>query len=76
MVAGSEKQIELADEPTANIAFVPLAMPSTAGPGTIAADNDSFHGASAAASFPAFIMVRLPIIFFCRGGDPVGMLAG
>ncbi|STT03391.1 multiple antibiotic resistance protein MarC [Klebsiella pneumoniae] len=30
---GSEDQIEeLQDEPTANIAFVPLAMPSTAGP--------------------------------------------
>ena len=30
------KSEELQDEPTANIAFVPLAMPSTAGPGTIA----------------------------------------
>jgi multiple antibiotic resistance protein len=30
------KSEELEDEPTANIAFVPLAMPSTAGPGTIA----------------------------------------
>ena len=33
MIASSE---ELEDEPSANIAFVPLAMPSTAGPGTIA----------------------------------------
>jgi multiple antibiotic resistance protein len=30
------KSEELVDEPSANIAFVPLAMPSTAGPGTIA----------------------------------------
>ncbi len=30
------KSEELEDEPSANIAFVPLAMPSTAGPGTIA----------------------------------------
>ncbi len=32
------KSEELQDEPTANIAFVPLAMPSTAGPGTIRDD--------------------------------------
>ncbi|MFP1483525.1 MarC family protein [Escherichia coli] len=32
------KSEELEDEPSANIAFVPLAIPSTAGPGTVSDD--------------------------------------
>ncbi len=58
------KSEELSEEPDANIAFVPLAMPSTAGPGTIAMIISSAstikHGADFA---PWVILVAPPLIF-------------
>ncbi len=58
------KSEELADEPTANIAFVPLAMPSTAGPGTIAMIISSASTVRHGGEFPDWvIMVAPPIIF-------------
>lgn len=69
------KSEELADEPTANIAFVPLAMPSTAGPGTIAMIiRFRFHGASWRRVSRLGHYGRAADYFSCRGGDPVGML--
>lgn len=68
------KSEELADEPTANIAFVPLAMPSTAGPGTIAMIISSASTVRHGGEFPDWVIMVAPPIIFCRGGDPVGML--
>ncbi len=67
-MCGSEKQIEeLADEPTANIAFVPLAMPSTAGPWGPRNDHQFRflrHGGRAS---DWVITGRAPPDYFCRG---------
>lgn len=69
------KSEELADEPTANIAFVPLAMPSTAGPGAHRNDHQfRFHGASWRRVSRLGHYGRAADYFSCRGGDPVGML--
>lgn len=54
------KSEELEDEPSANIAFVPLAMPSTAGPGTIA--MIIMRQSSTFADW--VLMVAPPLIFF------------
>ncbi|VFS87300.1 inner membrane protein [Kluyvera cryocrescens] len=62
------KSEELKEEPTANIAFVPLAMPSTAGPGTIAMIISSASTVKHGADFPDWvIMVAPPIIFALVG---------
>ena len=62
------KSEELEDEPTANIAFVPLAMPSTAGPGTIAMIISSASTVRHGSEFPDWvIMVAPPIIFAVVG---------
>ncbi|WP_213132845.1 MarC family NAAT transporter [Citrobacter sp. FP75] len=62
------KTEELEDEPTANIAFVPLAMPSTAGPGTIAMIISSASAVRHGSEFPDWvIMVAPPIIFAVVG---------
>ncbi len=62
------KSEELKEEPTANIAFVPLAMPSTAGPGTIAMIISSASTVKHGANFPDWvIMVAPPIIFALVG---------
>lgn len=64
----SSKSEELEDEPTANIAFVPLAMPSTAGPGTIAMIISSASTIKHGVSFPEWVvMVSPPIIFALVG---------
>lgn len=68
------KSEELADEPTANIAFVPLAMPSTAGPGTIAMIISSASTVRHGGEFPTGSLWSRRRLFSCRGGDPVGML--
>ncbi len=68
------KSEELADEPTANIAFVPLAMPSTAGPGTIAMIISSASTVRHGGEFRLGHYGRAADYFSCRGGDPVGML--
>ncbi len=49
------KSEELQDEPTANIAFVPLAMPSTAGPGTIAMIISSASTVKHGVDFPEWV---------------------
>lgn len=57
----SEKR---ADEPGANIAFVPLAMPSTAGPGTIAMIISSSSTVKNGVDFPEWVIwVAPPLIF-------------
>ena len=62
------KSEELEDEPTANIAFVPLAMPSTAGPGTIAMIISSASTVRHGSEFPDWvIMIAPPIIFAVVG---------
>lgn len=62
------KSEELEDEPTANIAFVPLAMPSTAGPGTIAMIISSASTVRHGSEFPDWvIMVAPPIILRLLG---------
>lgn len=59
------KTEELEDESSANIAFVPLAMPSTAGPGTIAMIISSASTVRQSSDFASWvILVAPPIIFF------------
>lgn len=58
------KSEELSEEPDANIAFVPLAMPSTAGPGTIAMIISSASTVKHGVDFaPWIILVAPPLIF-------------
>ncbi|WP_435930327.1 MarC family NAAT transporter [Dryocola sp. BD613] len=58
------KSEELSEEPEANIAFVPLAMPSTAGPGTIAMIVSSASTLKHGVDFPAWVtLVAPPLIF-------------
>lgn len=58
------KSEELSEEPDANIAFVPLAMPSTAGPGTIAMIISSASTVKHGVDFaPWIIIVAPPLIF-------------
>ncbi len=59
------KSEELQDEPTANIAFVPLAMPSTAGPGTIAMIISSASTVKHGVDFPEWVVLAAPPIIFC-----------
>jgi multiple antibiotic resistance protein len=54
---GEEKSV-------ANIAFVPLAMPSTAGPGTIAMIISSVSAIQDGADFPAWIILVAPPMIF------------
>ncbi|VAQ38716.1 multiple antibiotic resistance protein MarC [Klebsiella pneumoniae] len=54
------KSEELQDEPTANIAFVPLAMPSTAGPGTIAMIISSASTVKHGVDFPEWVVLAAP----------------
>ncbi|WP_202301645.1 MarC family NAAT transporter [Dryocola clanedunensis] len=62
------KHEELSEEPEANIAFVPLAMPSTAGPGTIAMIISSASTIQHGVDFtPWVVMVAPPIIFALVG---------
>ncbi|MGG7447076.1 MarC family NAAT transporter [Kosakonia oryzendophytica] len=58
------KSEELEDEPGANIAFVPLAMPSTAGPGTIAMIISSASTIRHGTEFPAWIITVAPPLIF------------
>lgn len=59
------KTEELQDEPTANIAFVPLAMPSTAGPGTIAMIISSASTVKHGVDFPEWLCWRRRRSSFC-----------
>ena len=56
------KSEELQDEPTANIAFVPLAMPSTAGPGPIAMIISSASTVKHGVDFPEWVGLAAPPI--------------
>jgi multiple antibiotic resistance protein len=56
------------EEPDTNIAFVPLAMPSTAGPGTIAMIISSASTVRQSDEFPAWVLdVAPPLIFVIIG---------
>ncbi|MCU6671494.1 MarC family NAAT transporter [Enterobacteriaceae bacterium H4N4] len=56
------------DKPSPNIAFVPLAMPSTAGPGTIAMIISSASTVRTGSTFPDWVvMVAPPLIFALIG---------
>lgn len=58
------KSEELQDEPGANIAFVPLAMPSTAGPGTIAMIISSASTIRSGVDFPDWVIMLAPPLIF------------
>ncbi|WP_312686244.1 MarC family NAAT transporter [Kosakonia sp.] len=58
------KSAELDEEPGANIAFVPLAMPSTAGPGTIAMIISSASTIRHGAEFPDWVVTLAPPLVF------------
>ncbi|NQS85857.1 MarC family NAAT transporter [Pantoea allii] len=56
-------ELEAAQEPV-NIAFVPLAMPSTAGPGTIAMIISSASTVRSGVDFPAWVLNVAPVLTF------------
>ena len=58
------KTEEISKEPDTNIAFVPLAMPSTAGPGTIAMIISSASTLRHSDAFPAWIIAVAPPLLF------------
>lgn len=58
------KSEELSNEPGANIAFVPLAMPSTAGPGTIAMIISSAATIKSSSPFAAWVVAVAPPLTF------------
>ncbi|MDD7995142.1 MarC family NAAT transporter [Kosakonia radicincitans] len=58
------KSEELEDEPGTNIAFVPLAMPSTAGPGTIAMIISSASTIRHSSTFPDWVIFLAPPLVF------------
>ncbi len=58
------KSEELEDKDSVNIAFVPLAMPSTAGPGTIAMIISSASTVTAGVDFPAWVVMSAPVLTF------------
>ncbi len=62
------KSEELKEEPTANIAFVPLAMPSTAGPGTIAMIISSASPVKHGVNFPEWVVLVAPPLIFALVG--------
>ncbi|MEZ2432989.1 MarC family NAAT transporter [Raoultella planticola] len=62
------KSEELVDEPTANIAFVPLAIPSTAGPGTIAMLISTASTVKHGVDFPDWVVLTAPPIIFALVG--------
>ena len=60
----ASKSEELETEPSANIAFVPIAMPSTAGPGTIAMIISSASTVRDSATFPDWVLTVAPPLIF------------
>ena len=60
----THKSEELETEPSANIAFVPIAMPSTAGPGTIAMIISSASTVRDSATFPDWVLTVAPPLIF------------
>ena len=62
------KSEELEDAPDTNIAFVPLAMPSTAGPGTIAMIISSASTVRHSSEFPEWVITVAPPLIFALVG--------
>ena len=60
----TSKSEERETEPSANIAFVPIAMPSTAGPGTIAMIISSASTVRDSATFPDWVLTVAPPLIF------------
>jgi multiple antibiotic resistance protein len=58
-----QDELEATKEPV-NIAFVPLAMPSTAGPGTIAMIISSASTVRSGVDFPSWVIATAPVIIF------------
>ena len=63
-VEAEQKLDELEKKETVNIAFVPLAMPSTAGPGTIAMIISSASTVRSGEDFPDWVITVAPVIIF------------
>ena len=61
-----QDELDANDDPqeTVNIAFVPMAMPSTAGPGTIAMIISSASTVKAGVDFPAWVVTVAPVLTF------------
>lgn len=62
--ARHKKDEQDAQQETVNIAFVPLAMPSTAGPGTIAMIISSASTVKSGIDFPDWVLTVAPVITF------------
>jgi len=62
------KSEELEDKDSVNIAFVPLAMPSTAGPGTIAMIISSASTVRNGSAFPEWVVIVAPPLIFALIG--------
>lgn len=62
------KADEMAREPEASIAFVPLAMPNTAGPGTIAMVISSASTLRHGVDFPEWVIFAAPPLIFVSIG--------
>lgn len=62
------KTEELARKPETGIAFVPLAMPSTTGPGTIAMVISSASTLKHGINFPAWVVLVAPPLIFLTVG--------
>jgi len=63
-VEAEHKQDELNAHKAVNIAFVPLAMPSTAGPGTIAMIISTASTVKSGVDFPAWVIAAAPPLTF------------
>jgi len=62
MVEHKTEEMKKQDSP--NIAFVPLAMPSTAGPGTIAMIISSASAIKDGVDYPAWVITVAPVLIF------------
>lgn len=63
-VEATQKREELEEHNVVNIAFVPLAMPSTAGPGTIAMIISAASTIRDTTEFPAWVIAVAPVLTF------------
>lgn len=63
-VEAAHKLDELSEHRVVNIAFVPLAMPSTAGPGTIAMIISAASTIRSSTQFPHWVLTVAPVLTF------------
>lgn len=63
-VEAEQKRDELSEKQTVNIAFVPLAMPSTAGPGTIAMIISAASTIHDSQQFSPVVLALAPVLTF------------